>query len=91
MTIFGGVNDYLQNCDIGTTNDTEDTTFYGACKKLIEKIKNKFAQAEIIWIIPLNMTMVHLILTQMELIMLVTHWTIIELLLKTYVLLTILK
>lgn len=56
VTIFGGVNDYLQNCDIGTTNDTEDTTFYGACKKLIEKIKNKFAQAEIIWIIPLNMT-----------------------------------
>ena len=56
VTIFGGVNDYLQNCNIGTIKDETNSTFYGACKELVNKVKNKFTQAEIIWIIPLNMT-----------------------------------
>ena len=56
VTVFGGVNDFIQSCTIGTTGSTDTTTFYGAVKGLVSNIKTKYSSSKIIFILPLNMT-----------------------------------
>lgn len=56
VTVFGGVNDFIQNCSIGTISSANTTDFYGALNSFVSAAKSKYPSAEIIFIIPLNMT-----------------------------------
>ena len=53
ITVFGGVNDYLHNIPIGTIDDAETTTFYGALNVLTQGLKNKFQDKKIIFFTPM--------------------------------------
>ena len=55
VTVFGGVNDFIQSCSIGTMSSTDTTNFYGAVKSFISNIKTKYSSSKIIFILPLNM------------------------------------
>lgn len=55
VTVFGGVNDFIQSCSIGTVSSTDTTNFYGAIKSFVSNIKTKYSSSKIIFILPLNM------------------------------------
>lgn len=42
ITFMGGTNDWLQNVPLGTLSDTGTDTFYGAVKKVAEKLITRF-------------------------------------------------
>ena len=55
VTVFGGVNDFIQSCSIGTISSRDTTDFYGAVKSFVSNIKTKYSSSKIIFILPLNM------------------------------------
>lgn len=55
VTIFGGVNDYIQSCTIGTISSTDTSNFYGALNDFVTTLNTKYANAKKLFIIPLNM------------------------------------
>ena len=55
ITIAGGVNDFIQGVPIGERSSTLDTEFYGAVNNLITRLRAKYSDATIIWIIPIPM------------------------------------
>lgn len=55
ITVAGGVNDFIQSVPIGECSSTLDTEFYGAVNNLITRLKSKYPNAIIIWIIPIPM------------------------------------
>ncbi len=55
ITIFGGVNDYIQSCTIGNIDSTDTSNFYGALNDFVTTLKNKYANTKKLFIIPLNM------------------------------------
>ena len=55
ITIFGGVNDYIQSCTIGDISSTDTSNFYGALNSFIAALNSKYANAKKLFIIPLNM------------------------------------
>jgi lysophospholipase L1-like esterase len=56
VTVFGGVNDWGQEnpVPLGTENDTDYTTFYGALKKLCKGLQDKYPSSIIIFVAPLG-------------------------------------
>lgn len=55
VTVFGGTNDYGYSTKLGSINDTKTTnTFYGHCKKVIDKIHTLNPNANIVFITPLK-------------------------------------
>lgn len=55
VTIFGGVNDYIQSCTIGDISSTDTSNFYGALNDFVTTLNNKYTNAKKLFIIPLNM------------------------------------
>lgn len=55
ITVAGGVNDFIQGVPIGERSSTLDTEFYGAVNNLITRLRAKYPNATIIWIIPIPM------------------------------------
>lgn len=55
ITIFGGVNDYIQSCTIGDISSTDTSNFYGALNSFVADLNSKYANAKKLFIIPLNM------------------------------------
>lgn len=55
ITIFGGVNDYIQSCTIGNISSTDTSNFYGALNDFVATLNNKYANAKKLFILPLNM------------------------------------
>lgn len=55
ITIFGGVNDYIQSCTIGDISSTDTSNFYGALNSFVSALNSKYANAKKLFIIPLNM------------------------------------
>ena len=55
ITVAGGVNDFIQSVPIGERSSTLDTEFYGAVNNLITRLRTKYPNATIIWIIPIPM------------------------------------
>ena len=55
ITIFGGVNDYIQSCTIGDISSTDTSNFYGALNDFVTTLNNKYKNAKKLFIIPLNM------------------------------------
>lgn len=55
ITIFGGVNDYIQSCTIGNIDSTDTSNFYGALNDFVTSLNNKYTNAKKLFIIPLNM------------------------------------
>lgn len=55
ITIFGGVNDYIQSCTIGNISSTDTSNFYGALNDFVTTLNNKYANAKKLFILPLNM------------------------------------
>ena len=54
VTVFGGINDLLHRVPLGTMDDTDGTTFYGALKLLCEGLINKYPNSKIIFFTPLK-------------------------------------
>lgn len=52
--ISGGTNDYGTNVPVGTSNDTEDVSFYGALDLLCRGLKEKYKEASVIFIVPIK-------------------------------------
>ena len=52
ITIYMGTNDYGHETPMGTINDTEDISFYGALNVIIPGIKNAHPDAQLVWITP---------------------------------------
>ena len=55
ITIFGGVNDYIQSIPIGDSSSTDNTNFYGALKEFVSALNTKYPSSKKIFILPLNM------------------------------------
>lgn len=55
ITVFGGVNDYIQSCTIGNISSTDTSNFYGALNDFVATLNNKYANAKKLFILPLNM------------------------------------
>lgn len=55
ITIFGGVNDYIQSCTIGDISSTDTSNFYGALNSFVAALNSKYTNAKKLFIIPLNM------------------------------------
>lgn len=55
ITIAGGVNDFIQSVPIGERSSTLDTEFYGAVNNLITRLRIKYPDVTIVWIIPIPM------------------------------------
>lgn len=55
ITIFGGVNDYIQSCTIGDISSTDTSNFYGALNSFVAALNSKYVNAKKLFIIPLNM------------------------------------
>lgn len=56
VTIFGGVNDYIQSVSLGNISSSNNTNFYGALNEFIEALNAKYTTAKKIFILPLNVT-----------------------------------
>ena len=56
IIISGGVNDHVTGRPIGSFGDTDDTTVYGAMRKMCESLKAKHPTSEVIFITPVNVT-----------------------------------
>ena len=54
VTVLGGINDLLHKVPLGTMDDTDGTTFYGALKLLCEGLINKYPNSKIIFFTPLK-------------------------------------
>ena len=54
ITVFGGVNDFGQNVQIGTITDASANTFYGAMNMLCNGLATTFPKSLIIFITPLG-------------------------------------
>lgn len=54
VTIFGGTNDWGNNATLGTIDDTETSTFYGAYKHILEWIATNRPNAKVITMTPLK-------------------------------------
>lgn len=55
ITIFGGVNDYIQSVPIGDASSTDNTNFYGAVKEFVSALNTKYPTSKKVFILPLNM------------------------------------
>lgn len=55
ITVFGGVNDYIQSCTIGNISSTDTSNFYGALNDFVTTLNTKYANAKKLFILPLNM------------------------------------
>ena len=55
ITIFGGVNDYIQSVSIGDSSSTDNTNFYGALKEFVSALNTKYPSSKKVFILPLNM------------------------------------
>ncbi len=55
ITIFGGVNDYIQNIPLGDSSSTDNTNFYGALKEFVSALNAKYSSSKKVFILPLNM------------------------------------
>lgn len=55
IVVFGGTNDYSTgDAALGTIDDRDDTTFYGALHMLYTKLINKYPDAQIVAMTPLH-------------------------------------
>ena len=52
ITIYMGTNDYGHETPMGTINDTEDISFYGALNVIIPGIQKAHPDAQLVWITP---------------------------------------
>ena len=55
ITIFGGVNDYIQSIPLGDSSSTDNTNFYGAVKEFVSALNTKYPSSKKVFILPLNM------------------------------------
>ena len=53
LVVAGGTNDYAARIKIGSENDTEDISFYGATYETFEYIKNNLSNAKIFIVSPI--------------------------------------
>ena len=57
VLVFGGTNDYGHgDAPFGRFEDREETTFYGACHVLMQKLIEKYTDKPIIFMMPLHRT-----------------------------------
>ena len=54
ITIFMGTNDWGHETPLGTINDTEDVSFYGALNVIIPNLMTMHPNSRIIWITPMH-------------------------------------
>lgn len=54
ISIFGGTNDYGTSKLLGTKNNTSSTTFYGALRTMVNKLKAQNPKAKIVIFTPLQ-------------------------------------
>lgn len=54
--VMGGVNDFSRNIPLGSIDDTDTTTIYGALNVLADGLKQKYPDAYIFFMSPLPMT-----------------------------------
>ena len=55
VVVFGGTNDFGHgDAKMGTSSDDSPYTFYGACKTLYNGLKNKYPDAKLVVVLPLN-------------------------------------
>ena len=54
ITIFGGANDFLHNCDMGTFASRDNTTFYGALHNLCIGLYTNYPNAKSAFFTPLR-------------------------------------
>lgn len=55
VVVFGGTNDFGHgDAPLGHMDDRTDETFYGACHVLLEKLINKYPEAQIVLMTPLH-------------------------------------
>ena len=52
--VFGGTNDYTLSSPLGTADDVEDVSFYGALDVMINGLKKKAPEATIVFLTPLK-------------------------------------
>lgn len=52
--VFGGTNDYTLSTPLGSIDDVEDISFYGALDVMINGLKKKAPKATIVFLTPLN-------------------------------------
>lgn len=54
IIIAGGTNDYALGTPLGSLNDKQDTSFYGALYVLCQKLSSKFFDKKVVFITPVN-------------------------------------
>lgn len=55
VVVFGGTNDYGHgDAPLGCMTDRRDDTFYGACHMLIQKLMNRYPEAQLVFMTPLH-------------------------------------
>ncbi len=55
IVVFGGTNDWGEgDAELGSMQDRDPHTFYGACHTLFNKLLNKYPEAEIVVLTPLH-------------------------------------
>ena len=55
ILVFGGTNDYGHgDATIGTSKDTTEDTFWGACRILCERLITRFPKSQIVFMTPLH-------------------------------------
>ena len=52
ISVMGGINDFTKGNELGTINDTIDSTFYGALKVLASGLKEKYSNSFIFFMTP---------------------------------------
>lgn len=52
ITVMGGVNDWSQNRELGTIDDIENTTIYGALNLIVSYISKNYPQSKLVLICP---------------------------------------
>lgn len=55
VVVFGGTNDYGHgDAPLGCMTDRRDDTFYGACHLLIQRLINRYPEAQLVFMTPLH-------------------------------------
>lgn len=55
VVVFGGTNDFGHgDAPLGQMNDRSPYTFYGACHKLIQKLMERYPEAQLVFMTPLH-------------------------------------
>ena len=54
ITVFGGINDYLHNVELGTFDSRDNATFYGALHNLCSGLYKNFPNATYVFFTPLQ-------------------------------------